>query len=59
MYRFAWDMKGGDIILVGDSISKQVIGMGYISSAPGERAYRYNARNPIWEPQNPNVPWRL
>ncbi len=58
MYRFAWEMKGGDEILVGDSISKQVIGRGYISSAPGERAYRYNARNPIREPQDPNVPWR-
>lgn len=56
--RFAWEIKGGDEILVGDSISKCVIARGFVSSNPGKRAYRYNARNPIREPGNPNVPWR-
>lgn len=58
MFRFAWEIKGGDIILVGDSISKSIVGRGYVTSPPGERAYRYNAKNPIREPNSPYVPWR-
>ena len=58
IYRFAWDIMGGDVILVGDSVSKTMIARGYVTSAPGKRAYRYNRRNPMTEPSNPEVPWR-
>ena len=56
--RFAWDIRGGDIILVGDSLSKKMIARGYVTSQPGKRAYRYNDRKPITEPSNPRIGWR-
>lgn len=58
MFRFAWEIRGGDEILVGDSISKHIVARGFVTSPPGERAYRFNARNPIREPGNPSVAWR-
>jgi hypothetical protein len=56
--RFAWDIRGGDVILVGDSVSRTMIARGYVTSPPGERAYRFNARDPITEPSNPRIPWK-
>jgi len=58
IYRFAWEIMGGDVILVGDSVSKSMVARGYVKSAPGKRAYRYNARSPMTEPSNPAIPWR-
>jgi len=58
MFRFAWEIKGGDEILVGDSETKRIVARGYVTSPPGKRAYRFNAKNPIREPVKPNVPWR-
>ena len=58
IFRFAWEIMGGDVILVGDSVSKTMIARGYVTSPAGRRAYRYNARNPMTEPNNPRVPWR-
>ncbi|MGA2850130.1 MAG: hypothetical protein ABSE46_14120, partial [Terracidiphilus sp.] len=58
IYRFAWEIMGGDVILVGDSVSKSMIARGYVTSAPGKRAYRYNGRNPLTEPNKPEIPWR-
>lgn len=57
IFRFAWEMKGGDEILVGDSDSKCIVARGFITSTPGERAYRFNARNPIREPGKTGAPW--
>jgi hypothetical protein len=56
--RFGWDMKGGDVIYVGDSESKSIIARGYITTEVGKRAYRYNAQGAITEPSNPSVSWR-
>lgn len=58
IWRFAWDVLGGDIILVGDSRTRCVIGKGYVTSLPGKRAYRYNSRNPIRGKGNSRAPWR-
>ena len=58
IWRFAWDMVGGDIILVGDSESKSIIARGYVEGNPGERAYRYNDKSPMVEPSNPQARWR-
>jgi hypothetical protein len=58
IWRFAWDILGGDIILVGDSRTKSIIGKGYVTSEAGIRAYHYNARNPIREQGNSRAPWR-
>jgi hypothetical protein len=58
IWRFAWDMRGGDVIYVGDSVSKSIVARGYITTGAGERAYRYNDRDPMTEPSNPAVPWR-
>jgi hypothetical protein len=56
--RFGWDMKGGDVIYVGDSVSKSIIARGYITAEVGKRAYRYNAHDAITEPDNPTISWR-
>jgi hypothetical protein len=58
MFHFAWEIVGGDVIFVGDSVSKSIIARGFVISSPGERAYRYNTRNPITEPRNLQVAWR-
>lgn len=58
MFSFAWEIQGGDEILVGDSISKRIEARGYVMSPPGQRAYRFNDRNPVTEPNNPNAPWK-
>ena len=58
IFRFAWEIMGGDVILVGDSVSKTMIARGYVASPAGARAYHYNARNPMTEPNNAGVPWR-
>ena len=49
MFRFAREIRGGDVILVGDSVSKCIVGRGYVTSPAGERAYRYDGKNPIRE----------
>ena len=43
---------------LGDSLSKKIIARGYVTSQPGQRAYRYNDRKPITEPSNPRIGWR-
>ena len=58
IWRFAWDINGGDVIFIGDSVSQSMIAKGYVSCEPGKRAYRFNNRNPISEPSNSNVRWR-
>lgn len=58
IWRFAWDMKGGDVIFVGDSVSKSIIAKGYITSESGQRAYRYNNENAMKEPSNAAISWR-
>jgi hypothetical protein len=56
--RFAWEVQGGDIIYVGDSISREMIAKGYVDCERGSRAYRYNKKNPIYPPSSPEEPWR-
>jgi hypothetical protein len=55
---FAWEIKGGDEIYVGDSKSHSIIGKGIVGGELGKRAYRYNAGNAIVEPSKPNIAWR-
>jgi hypothetical protein len=35
IFRFAWEIQGGDVILVGDSVSKMMIARGFVTSAAG------------------------
>lgn len=58
IWRFAWDIIGGDMILVGDSVTKTIIARGYVEGPLGKRAYRYNNTSPIVEPSNSLVTWR-
>jgi len=58
IWRFAWDIQGGDIVFIGDSVSKSIIAKGYVRSTPGTRAYYYNDHDPMTEPGNPAIPWR-
>lgn len=56
--RFAWGVEGGDVIYVGDSKTKSLIARGYVDGEVGTRAYRYNAKNPIYPGQKDYEPWR-
>lgn len=56
--RFAWEIRGGDIIYVGDSGAKQLIARGCIGGEVGARAYRYNSKNAIHPEGRPDEPWR-
>lgn len=47
MAHFAWDIRGGDAIYVGDSDSHQMVGMGYATAHIGDVAYRFEAGSPI------------
>jgi hypothetical protein len=58
IWRFAWDIVGGDVILIGDSLERSIIARGFVDVAPGERAYRFNSVDPIFEPTNTVVAWR-
>ena len=58
IWRFAWDIVGGDMILVGDSFKKSIIARGFVKGTPGKRAYRYNDKSPIVEPNNPLLAWK-
>jgi hypothetical protein len=58
IWRFAWDIIGGDVILVGDSLKRSIIARGFVGCEPGERAYRFNTHDPMTEPSNPVIPWR-
>jgi hypothetical protein len=58
IWLFAWDMQGGDIIFIGDSVSKSIIAKGYLTCKPGTRAYRYNSHDPVREQENLHAPWR-
>ncbi len=55
---FAWEIKGSDVIYVGDSETHSMIARGVVGGEPGKRAYRYNAGNAITEPNNPSIAWR-
>ncbi len=58
IFWFAWEIKGGDEVYVGDSVSHSVIGKGIVAGESGQRAYRYNAGNAMTEPSNPTTYWR-
>jgi hypothetical protein len=58
IWYFAWEIKGGDVIYVGDSKTQQLVGRGIVSGNLGSRAYRYNAGNAIAPPAPPTTPWR-
>ncbi len=58
IWRFAWEMQGGDEIYIGDSKSKSIIAHGYINCNIGKRAYRYSSKNPITETLRDRKPWR-
>jgi len=58
IWRFAWDIRGGDVIYVGDSKSKSMIARGFVTAEPGTRAYRYNPYDAITEPSKPEIAWR-
>ncbi len=44
---FAWEIRGGDAIYVGDSVSHQIVGMGFAKATIGKLAYRFDAQSPI------------
>jgi hypothetical protein len=44
---FAWDVRGGDVIYVADSVGKEIIAMGYARAPIGRLAYRFDAASPI------------
>lgn len=44
---FAWDIKGGDAVYIGDSVSRKIVGMGFARAKIGALAYRFDARSPI------------
>jgi len=44
---FAWDIRGGDTIYIADSMSHQIVGMGYARAKLGEVAYRFDEQSPI------------
>src|SRR5947209_20549314 len=44
---FAWEIRGGDAIYIGDSATHQIVGMGYATAKIGELAYRFDAHSPI------------
>ena len=58
IWRFAWDIRGGDVIYVGDSKSKSMIARGFVTAESGARAYRYNTLDAITEPNKPDIAWR-
>ncbi len=53
IWRFAWHILGGDVILVGDSVKRSIIARGFVDCEPGERAYRFNTHDPMTEPNIP------
>jgi hypothetical protein len=46
---FAWDIRGGDLIYVADSLGKKIVGMGYVKAPLGQVAYHFDAKSPIVE----------
>ena len=58
IFWFAWEIRGGDEIYVGDSKTQSIVGKGIVGGELGERAYRYNAGDAITEPSNPRIAWR-
>lgn len=56
--RFAWKIKGGDVIYVGDSDTKKLIARGEVACPIGERAYRYNSKDAIYPEIKSDEPWR-
>jgi hypothetical protein len=58
IFWFAWEIKGGDVIYVGDSQTHSIIARGTVLGEPGQRAYRYNSGDAITEPSKPNIAWR-
>jgi len=44
---FAWEIRDGDTVYVGDSKKRQVVGMGYATAEIGKPAYRFDAQSPI------------
>ena len=47
---FAWDIRGGDTIYVGDSDSHELVGMGHVVAPIGEFACHFDADSPIVTP---------
>ena len=58
IWLFAWEIKGGDEIYVGDSKSHEITAKGIVAGKPGKRAYRYNHGNAIAPPNSPTTLWR-
>jgi hypothetical protein len=58
IWLFAWEIRGGDVIYVGDSATHEMVGRGTVVGEPGHRAYRYNPGDAITEPSKPNIAWR-
>jgi hypothetical protein len=56
IWLFAWEIKGGDEIYVGDSKSHKIIAKGVVAGKLGKRAYHYNSGSALKEPSG--VAWR-
>ncbi len=58
IWNFAWEILAGDVIYVGDSITKSIVARGYVKGNAGVRAYRFNDVDPVREPSNPSTAWK-
>jgi hypothetical protein len=47
---FAWDIRGGEVIYVADSIGKEIVGMGFAKAPTGTLGYRFDGKSPILDP---------
>jgi hypothetical protein len=47
MANFAWGIRGGDTIYVGDAERREIVGMGYATADIGKLAYRFDGHSPI------------
>src|SRR5579859_1834980 len=53
---FAWNIQGGDVIYVADSVRQEITAMGYARAPIGHLAYRFDAEAPIVDSHG--VRWR-
>jgi hypothetical protein len=44
---FAWDIRGGDVVYVGDSKQKAIVAVGHIRGRRGENPYRFTSASPV------------
>jgi hypothetical protein len=56
MANFAFEIKGGDVIFVKDSLERGIVGCGVVRGDKGARAYRFEESHPVLT--DSGYPWR-